>query len=244
MPTVPLSPKFGDMSLRKRLQREPTKAKDAARFKRFFSDGDEVQRQPVLPEHSVLPDVSKYKRTDIGGRVYDSLRQKVLEENGAGEIVFVVVVKAELPREASPYVRLRRLGHSQACVTPPPLSRWIPRGRTVRCARAVRKVGYFGLFPPMTKMTAVTTVFPDTGLLRFLPSPKTQIMSSNKQCFTLKMPECCLNLLFLPCGRSSPGGGWSPGWSEESLPTIGRCACAVQKRLQRFCGSAVVARDA
>ena len=29
----------------------------------------------------------------------------------------------------------------------------------------------------MAKMTAVTTVFPYTGLLRFLLSPKTQIMS-------------------------------------------------------------------
>ena len=41
-----------------------------------------------------------------------------------------------------------------------------------RCA----KVGYFDPFSPMAKVTAVTTLFPDTGLLTFLPSPNTQIM--------------------------------------------------------------------
>ena len=51
----------------------------------------------------------------------------------------------------------------------------------------------------MALVTAVTTVFPDTGLLRFLPNPKIQI----KRCFTLKMPDCRLNL-FLPCGRMLP----------------------------------------
>ena len=34
--------------------------------------------------------------------------------------------------------------------------------------------------------------------------------------FPLKMPDCCVNLLFLPCGWSSPGGGWFSGWSQES----------------------------
>ena len=40
-----------------------------------------------------------------------------------------------------------------------------------------------------------TPVFPYIGLLSFLLSPKTQM----KQCFIAKMPDCCLNLLFLPC---------------------------------------------
>ena len=44
------------------------------------------------------------------------------------------------------------------------------------------------------------TVFPYTGLLRFLLSPRTQI----KLCFTMKMPDRWLNLLFLPCGRMRP----------------------------------------
>ena len=48
-----------------------------------------------------------------------------------------------------------------------------PRGgRTMRCARAVQQVGH-GL---MAEVTAVTTVFPDTGPLRFLPSARGQIM--------------------------------------------------------------------
>ena len=67
---------------------------------------------------------------------------------------------------------------------------------------------------PMAKVTSVATVFPDTGLLRFLLSPRTQVMSSTSRCFTLKMPDCCLNLPFLPCGRGFPGGGgWFSGWS-------------------------------
>ena len=44
-------------------------------------------------------------------------------------------------------------------------------------------------------------VFPYTGLLRFLLSPKTQIMSYNKLRVALKMPHCCLNL---PCGHMLP----------------------------------------
>ena len=36
-------------------------------------------------------------------------------------------------------------------------------------------------------------------------------MSSRKPCFTLKMPDCCLNLQFVPRGRSSPGGGGCSG---------------------------------
>ena len=62
-------------------------------------------------------------------------------------------------------------------------------------------------FSLMAKVTAVTTVFPDTQLLRFLLSLKTQTMSQNKVCLPLKMPDYCLNLLFVPRGRSFPGGG-------------------------------------
>ena len=53
-------------------------------------------------------------------------------------------------------------------------------GGTVRCARAVPELcekAILDLFPPMATVTAVATVFPDTGLLRFLLSPKTQTMS-------------------------------------------------------------------
>ena len=64
------------------------------------------------------------------------------------------------------------------------------------------------LFPPMTKGIAATTVFLCTGLLRFLLSPKTQTMSLTKPHFPLTTPDRCLHLLFLPRGRSPPGGGW------------------------------------
>ena len=47
----------------------------------------------------------------------------------------------------------------------------------MRCARTVRKQATLDLFSPMAKVTAVTTVFPDTGMLRFWLSPKTQTMS-------------------------------------------------------------------
>ena len=66
----------------------------------------------------------------------------------------------------------------------------------------MRKVGYLDPFSLMAKGTVITTVFPDIGLLRFLLSPKTEMMSESKPCFTLKMPDCRLNLLVLPCGRS------------------------------------------
>ena len=55
-------------------------------------------------------------------------------------------------------------------------------------------------FPPMAKVTATTPVFLYIELLRFLPSPKTRI----KLCFTLKMLDSRLNLLFLPCRRMLP----------------------------------------
>ena len=47
------------------------------------------------------------------------------------------------------------------------------RGCTVRCARAVRKVGYFGPIFPDGRGDTVMTVFLYTELL----SPKPQIMS-------------------------------------------------------------------
>ena len=50
------------------------------------------------------------------------------------------------------------------------------------------------------------------------------------------MPHCCLNPLFLPCRRSSPGGGWFSGWLREAYLQLGavcaHCAYAVQKRSQ------------
>ena len=76
----------------------------------------------------------------------------------------------------------------------------------------------------MAKVTAVTTVFPHTGLLRFLLGPKTQI----KLHCTLKMPDGGLSLLLLPCGGVPPGWGVVCRVVTGDL-TRGRCARAVQK---------------
>ena len=90
------------------------------------------------------------------------------------------------------------------------------RGCTVRCARAVRKVGYFGpIFPDGAGDRSNYCVPTCTGLLRFVLSAKSQIMNQDKPCFTPKMPDCCPNLLLLSGRRSSPGGGWFAGWSRE-----------------------------
>ena len=72
----------------------------------------------------------------------------------------------------------------------------------MRCARAVRKVGCF------------RPVFPDgqgdRGHYRVPIHRTAQILTQSKisnelkPCFTLKMPDCCLNLLFLPCGHMLP----------------------------------------
>ena len=51
-----------------------------------------------------------------------------------------------------------------------------------------KKLATLDTFPPMANLTVVTTVFPNMGLLTFLLSPKTQILSENKRCFTLKVP--------------------------------------------------------
>ena len=76
-----------------------------------------------------------------------------------------------------------------------------PSGGAPCAVRApCEKLAILDRFPSMAKVTAVTTVFPYTGLLRFLLSPKTQI----KLCFTLKVPDCCPNLLFLSCGCLLP----------------------------------------
>ena len=68
----------------------------------------------------------------------------------------------------------------------------------------------------IAKGTAVPTVFPYAGLRRFLLGSKTQVTSQHKRCFTLQMPDCSLNLLLLPRGRGSPGGG---GWVVTGKPT-------------------------
>ena len=54
-------------------------------------------------------------------------------------------------------------------------------------------------------------------------------MSQNIPCFTLKAPDCCLNLLFLRCGRSTPDRGWFSGWvtgksCARAVPALRRTA--------------------
>ena len=52
----------------------------------------------------------------------------------------------------------------------------------MRCAATL------DLFSPMAKVTAVPSMSLDTGLSQ--TPTQSQIMSQNKLCFTLKMPEC------------------------------------------------------
>ena len=92
----------------------------------------------------------------------------------------------------------------------------------------------------MAKVTAVTTVFPDTGVPRIHPQSKNSDSELNQTVFRTEdarmLSAFYLNLLFLPCGHVLPRGGWFYGWSSESYITIGhcvRCACAVQNRLPR-----------
>ena len=70
----------------------------------------------------------------------------------------------------------------------------------VLCPHCAKSRLFWTCSPPMAKVTAITAAFPYIGLLTFLLSLKTHI----KLCFTVKMPDCCLNLLFLPCGRMLP----------------------------------------
>ena len=72
----------------------------------------------------------------------------------------------------------------------------------------------------MAKVTAVATVFPYTGLLRFLLSSTTQTMSYNKLYFPLKMPDCCLDLLSPP----PPPRWWVVFKVVTGIHTVGRCA--------------------
>ena len=95
--------------------------------------------------------------------------------------------------------------------------------------------------PPMAKVTAVTTVFLCTGSLRFLLSPKTQIMSEHKLCFRLKMPECCLNPLVLLRGRSPPVvGGVQGGHGNADLFSGALCPCCA-RAVRALCRNAPLA---
>ena len=80
---------------------------------------------------------------------------------------------------------------------------WGGRGHRALCPRCAKGELVWTRFPPMAR---VTTVFPHMGLLSFLLSPTTQIMSQNERCFPLKMPDCCRNPLLLPRGRRLPRG--------------------------------------
>ena len=58
-------------------------------------------------------------------------------------------------------------------------------------------------------------VSPDTGLIRFLLSPKTQMLKQTMFAVCI----CC----FCPVDICCPGGGWFSGWSRESSLTIALC---------------------
>ena len=72
-------------------------------------------------------------------------------------------------------------------------------GRTVRCARAVRKVGYFGPVSPDGQGDCGNYCLPRHRTTQILTQSKNSDNKLNKLCFILKMPDFCLNLLFSPC---------------------------------------------
>ena len=78
-------------------------------------------------------------------------------------------------------------------------------GRTVRCACAVRKVGYFGPVFPDGQGDRSNDCVPMHGTAQILTQSKNSDDELNKLDFPLKMPDCGLNLLLLPSGRSLPG---------------------------------------
>ena len=103
------------------------------------------------------------------------------------------------------------------------------RGHHALCARCA-KSGLLWTISPDGLGDSVTTVFSFTGLLRFLLSSKTQIMSQNKLYSPPKMPEYCLNLLFGLVDTAPPvAGGFKGGHGKVYLhlgavPTLCRNA--------------------
>ena len=117
----------------------------------------------------------------------------------------------------------------------------------MRCACAVRKKAILDPFPPMAKVTAVTTVFPCTGLLG-TQSKHSDHECNNKLCFALTMPDCSIRC-FCPVDVAPPVVGGVQGGRRNANLLLGampalcpRCARAVQKGPQGLltvpCGSA------
>ena len=65
-------------------------------------------------------------------------------------------------------------------------------------------VGHLGPVPPDGRGDRGTYRVPRRRTVQFLTQSKTSDHRVNQPCFTLKMPDCCLNLLSLPCGRMLP----------------------------------------
>ena len=83
---------------------------------------------------------------------------------------------------------------------------------------AVRQIGYFDLFPRMARVTAVTPVSPDTGLLRFLLSPK--IRGGNARAVravrhAVRSFSTCAYNLFFPLVLFSAPHHFQPKYEEE-----------------------------
>ena len=70
----------------------------------------------------------------------------------------------------------------------------------------VRKVGYFGPVFPDGQGDRSNDCVPMHGTAQILTQSKNSDDELNKLDFPLKMPDCGLNLLLLPRGRSLPGG--------------------------------------
>ena len=104
-------------------------------------------------------------------------------------------------------------------------------GCTMHCARAVSTVGSFGPIFPDGQGDCIHYCVPIHRTTQVLTQYKNSDNELKQMVLPTKMPDWCANLLVLPCGRSSPGGGWFSGGSRESLFTVGplcaRCAEAL-----------------
>ena len=99
------------------------------------------------------------------------------------------------------------------------------------CAGAVRKEGYFGpIGPPHGQGDRCNFCGPMDRTARIPTQSQNSDNESNSLRFPLQMPDCCLNLLFLPRGRMLPRWWVVTVKLNYKWALCPRCARAVQKR--------------
>ena len=96
------------------------------------------------------------------------------------------------------YTRITQIAERKQHPCPSNARCWFRHFLAIYCCldKKGRKVGYFGPISPDWQVDAVTTVFPHTGLPRFLHRQKTQVMSRNApptvDAPPLVLPHACL----------------------------------------------------